>query len=185
MDDYCLDPLVHQWLQNGGILIIILSLLARKLLQRETSPLQPFSYLEVELTKGSHNQHFVLFLYFLVFKIMNCTRGTSLALQWLRLCASNVGSMGSILVGELRSHMPCGQKFLKIKKKKKKKESYPYHSPQMTNKFCFVFQYHYELTNLTTLDVFPSIAVLPLLMLELSSDKLLKKESMNDARCTI
>ena len=33
---------------------------------------------------------------------------TSLVVQWLRLRASNTEVMGSILVGELRSHMPCG-----------------------------------------------------------------------------
>ena len=32
--------------------------------------------------------------------------GTSLAVQWLRLCASTSGSMGSPLVQELRSHKP-------------------------------------------------------------------------------
>ena len=33
---------------------------------------------------------------------------TSLVVQWLRLCASNAGDMSCILVGELRSYMPCG-----------------------------------------------------------------------------
>ena len=28
--------------------------------------------------------------------------------QWLRLHASDAGGLGSILVWELRSHMPCG-----------------------------------------------------------------------------
>ena len=34
--------------------------------------------------------------------------GTSLAVQWLRLCASNAGAEVQSLVGKLRSHMPCG-----------------------------------------------------------------------------
>ena len=32
--------------------------------------------------------------------------GTSLAVQWLRLCASNAGGMGSIPVGKLRFRVP-------------------------------------------------------------------------------
>ena len=34
--------------------------------------------------------------------------GTYLVVQWLRLCASTAGGVGSIPVGELRSHMPRG-----------------------------------------------------------------------------
>ena len=46
--------------------------------------------------------------------------GTSLAVQWLRLCASNAGGVWvQSLAGELRSHMPHGAS--KILKKKKKK----------------------------------------------------------------
>ena len=36
-------------------------------------------------------------------------KATSLAVQGLRHCAYTAGSMGSILVGELRSHMPHGR----------------------------------------------------------------------------
>ena len=37
--------------------------------------------------------------------------GPSLAVQWLRLLASNAGGMGLIPgLEELRSYMPCGQK---------------------------------------------------------------------------
>ena len=36
------------------------------------------------------------------------TRGTSLVVQWLRLCACTAGGTGFILVKELRSHMLCG-----------------------------------------------------------------------------
>ena len=36
--------------------------------------------------------------------------GTSPVVQWLRLCASNVGVQIQLLVGELRSHMPHDQK---------------------------------------------------------------------------
>ena len=32
--------------------------------------------------------------------------GTSLAVQWLRLCASNAGGVGSIPVGKLRFRVP-------------------------------------------------------------------------------
>ena len=35
--------------------------------------------------------------------------GTSLAVQWLRLCLAMQGVRVQSLVGELRSHMPCGQ----------------------------------------------------------------------------
>ena len=34
--------------------------------------------------------------------------GTSLAVQWLRLCTSTVRVVGLILVRKLRSHMLCG-----------------------------------------------------------------------------
>ena len=37
----------------------------------------------------------------------NLQPGTSLAVQWLRLCTSISGGAGSSLVRELRSHMPC------------------------------------------------------------------------------
>ena len=36
--------------------------------------------------------------------------GTSLAVQWLRLCLPMQGILVQSLAGELRSHMPCGQK---------------------------------------------------------------------------
>ena len=36
--------------------------------------------------------------------------GASLVVQWLRHCASNAGSMGSIPGGKLRSYIVCGQK---------------------------------------------------------------------------
>ena len=36
--------------------------------------------------------------------------GTSLAVQWLRLCLPMQGLWVRSLVGKLRSHMPCGQK---------------------------------------------------------------------------
>ena len=42
--------------------------------------------------------------------------GTSLAVQWLRVYASNDGAWVWSVVGELRSHTPCG-----AEKKKKKK----------------------------------------------------------------
>ena len=35
-----------------------------------------------------------------------CFLGTSLVVQWLGLCGPNAGAMGSILVRELKSHMP-------------------------------------------------------------------------------
>ena len=49
--------------------------------------------------------------------------GTSLGVQWLRLCAPIARSAGSILVGELRSHMlhDAAPKKLTIIKKKKYK----------------------------------------------------------------
>lgn len=34
--------------------------------------------------------------------------GTSLAVQWLRLPASKAGGVGSVLGGDIRSHMPQG-----------------------------------------------------------------------------
>ena len=34
------------------------------------------------------------------------SKGTSLVVQWLRLCASTAGAQVRSLVGELRSHMP-------------------------------------------------------------------------------
>ena len=40
---------------------------------------------------------------------MRCL-GISLAVQWLRLCLSMQGVWVRSLVGELRSHMPCGRK---------------------------------------------------------------------------
>jgi len=43
---------------------------------------------------------------------------TSLAVQWLRLCASNARGRDLIPVGKLTSHMPCGSA-KKIEKKKK------------------------------------------------------------------
>jgi len=44
--------------------------------------------------------------------------GTSLAVQWLRLCLPIQGLQVQSLAGELRSHMPHGQK----KKKKSQKQ---------------------------------------------------------------
>ena len=35
--------------------------------------------------------------------------GTSLVVQWLRLCVSNAGVQVQFLVKELRSHMLCGE----------------------------------------------------------------------------
>ena len=43
--------------------------------------------------------------------------------QWLRLLTSTAEGMGSILVGELTSHMPRDTVRKKKKKKKKRKES--------------------------------------------------------------
>ena len=43
---------------------------------------------------------------------------TSLAAQGLRLCSSTAGVLAQSLLGELRSHMPCGA----VKKLKKKIE---------------------------------------------------------------
>ena len=45
--------------------------------------------------------------------------GTSLAVQWLRLCTSTAGGADSSLAGELRSHMPRG-----VTRKKKERKSY-------------------------------------------------------------
>ena len=50
--------------------------------------------------------------HFLKFIIKNF--GTSLAVQWLRLCASTAGGMVRSLVRELRSRMPCGMATKKI-----------------------------------------------------------------------
>ena len=36
-----------------------------------------------------------------------CNTGTSVGVQWLRLCAPTVGGTGLIPFGGLRSHMPC------------------------------------------------------------------------------
>ena len=44
--------------------------------------------------------------------------GTSLAVQWLRLCLPMQGVRVQSLVGELRSHRPRGQKNQNIKKQK-------------------------------------------------------------------
>ena len=40
----------------------------------------------------------------------HCNRGTSLAVQWLRLCLPIQGVQVQSLVREPRSHMPCSQK---------------------------------------------------------------------------
>ena len=44
--------------------------------------------------------------------------GSSLVVQWLRLCTPNAGGMGSIPGTRKISHMPCNT----VKKKKKKSE---------------------------------------------------------------
>ena len=51
-----------------------------------------------------------------VLKVVIC-RGTSLAVQWLRLCLPMQGVWVRSLVGELRSHMPLSQKNQNIKQK--------------------------------------------------------------------
>ena len=48
--------------------------------------------------------------------IKNTVHGTSLVVQWLRLCTSNAGGVVPSLLRELRSHRPCGRG------QKKKKE---------------------------------------------------------------
>ena len=45
------------------------------------------------------------------------TPGTSLAVQWLRLCLPVQGVWVQSLVGELRSHMPHSQKYQSIEQK--------------------------------------------------------------------
>ena len=47
--------------------------------------------------------------------------GTSLAVQWLRLCASTAGGAARSLVGELRSCM-LGDRAKKLKKTEKEKK---------------------------------------------------------------
>ena len=42
--------------------------------------------------------------------VLKSRHWTSLLAQCLRLCASNAGTQVQSLVGELRSHMPCGKK---------------------------------------------------------------------------
>ena len=49
--------------------------------------------------------------------ITNEPMGTSLAVQWLRICLPMQGVWVRSLVGELRSHMPHGQKNQNIKQK--------------------------------------------------------------------
>ena len=51
--------------------------------------------------------------------------GTSLALQRLRLCASNAVGVGSIAGGELGSHMPCDVAKKTQKKNKNKGQEGP------------------------------------------------------------
>ena len=40
--------------------------------------------------------------------LINWEKGDFLAVQWLRLHAFTAGALVQPLVGELRSHMPCG-----------------------------------------------------------------------------
>ena len=54
--------------------------------------------------------------------------GTSLVVQWLRLCAPNAGSSGSVAAQGPRSHRPCSQnrgkknpEIAKVKKERKKR----------------------------------------------------------------
>ena len=42
--------------------------------------------------------------------VLKNIRGASLAVQWLRLCLPMQGVQVQSLVGQLRSHMPRGQK---------------------------------------------------------------------------